>query len=417
MRIVLVPLLLVSTCAPLLGQAAAPTPDRRFSDRLAASRSTLSLGAGSFSGSGAAVLDEALAHAKYVLIGEDHGTREIAEFTSIVCDRLGPVGLSAYAVEAGPLGASMVSDTLQAPERLQREAALQQKYLDSVAFLNLRQENDLAAHCRASAKGDFAFWGLDQELMGAAGLIFDRILSTPLSQAAKAAVEALVGEEKADTQKALQTGDPSQLFVLAASDAELENARQLIHASGSGEARRLIDQLIESHQIYFKDQHGLPGSNRQRALLMKANLQNDLGRANDSVRSGKMLFKFGDWHLYKGLNPLLQLDLGNFIAEKADGEGAQSLHIIILGAKGSHLGFAGYGKPYAAQDFELVKDDDYAFMKPFLDSPITDGWSLYDLRNLRHTAVGKLSNDMERLIYGYDLLVVIPKVNASEQIH
>jgi hypothetical protein len=31
--------------------------------------------------------------------------------------------------------------------------------------------------------------------------------------------------------------------------------------------------------------------------------------------------------------------LGNFVAELADGQGVQSLHILVLGARGTHAGF------------------------------------------------------------------------------
>lgn len=56
----------------------------------------------------------------------------------------------------------------------------------------------------------------------------------------------------------------------------------------------------------------------------------------------RVLLKFGDWHVYKGINPLRQRDLGNFVAELADGRNGASLHILVLGAKGTHALYAGY---------------------------------------------------------------------------
>ncbi len=413
MRIVLC-LLMVVICTPF---SKAQVQDEPFTKRLVESRYTLQISAGSFTGTGAPVLADALSKARYIMIGEDHGTREIPQFTQAVCDQLAPQGLTAYAVEAGPLAASTTAATLNSPERLQIAARIQQQYPDSIAFLNLKEENDLAAHCRAAVKGEFALWGLDQEFLGSFGLILNHILKTPLPPAAKAAVESLAREEKIDAGKAMQSGDPGQLFMFSVSGSELENARKLIQSGGNTEAQHLINQLMQSYQIYFKNHQRLPDSNTQRARLMKSNLQDYLGNADSHIRSGKMLFKFGDWHMYRGLNPLLQLDLGNFLSEKADGEGVQALNIIVLGAKGSHLGYAGYGKPYAPETFEMVKDKDYVFMKPFFDAATPDSWALYDLRKFRHTSIGKLSNNMERLVYGFDLLIVIPEVTPSAQIH
>ena len=100
----------------------------------------------------------------------------------------------------------------------------------------------------------------------------------------------------------------------------------------------------------------------------------------------------------------------------ADGEGSSSLHIIILGAKGSHLGYAGQGKPYQPQLFNLVKDLDYTFMKPFFDTQVAKGWTLYDLRKLRFAKLGRLDEDTRRLIHGYDLMIAIPEVSPAIEI-
>ncbi len=408
----IVPLiLLVCFCS-----STAPAQDPRFTEGLQDSRYDLHLENGMVSGSGADVLNDALSSAKYVLVGEDHGTKEVPLFVQAICNKLGPQGLTAYAVESGPLAASMVAATLGSPNRVKAEAAIQRQYPDSIAFLNMREENDLAAHCRATARGKFELWGLDQEFMGSSGLILDRILQTHPTPPVESIVRKLIQENAAASQKAMESRDPNQLLMMTVPDAELEDARKAIMQGGSAEAKRLIEQLIQSHQIYVEDSKGMPVSNRQRALLMKTNLSYDLSHTDESIRAGKMLIKFGDWHLYKGRNVLQQLDLGNFLSEKADGEGASSLHVMVLGAKGGHLGYAGYGKPYAPQQSELIADENYKFMKPFIDGQEANGWTLYDLRKLRSTRLGKLDVDTERLIYGYDLLVVIPQVSSSTQI-
>ena len=79
-----------------------------FEKKLRGVRFDLRVDNGKFSGSAAAVLEGAIAHAQYVLIGEDHITREIPQFTTIVCDVMARQGLSAMAVEAGPQVAGFV---------------------------------------------------------------------------------------------------------------------------------------------------------------------------------------------------------------------------------------------------------------------------------------------------------------------
>jgi hypothetical protein len=115
-----------------------------FAGKLHEVRFELHVENGRFSGNGAPVLQRAIAEAKYVLIGEDHITHEIPQFTTVVCDVMGR-DLSAMAVESGPKAAEFVSRTLGGPTRLKKMATLLHRYPDSVAFLNIREENDLAA--------------------------------------------------------------------------------------------------------------------------------------------------------------------------------------------------------------------------------------------------------------------------------
>jgi hypothetical protein len=157
---------------------------------------------------------------------------------------------------------------------------------------------------------------------------------------------------------------------------------------------------------------GSPDSNTQRAQFMKQNLQKDL----DAAPRQRVLLKFGDWHLYKGFNPLHQRDLGNYVAEIADGEGSSSLHICVLGAKGTHVGFGGYNRPEKLEPFVLTDDSDYRWIKPAMENQVPNAWTLYDLRSLRFQKLANLDQDMERLIYGYDLLVIIPELTPASVI-
>jgi hypothetical protein len=112
--------------------------------------------------------------------------------------------------------------------------------------------------------------------------------------------------------------------------------------------------------------------------------------------------------------------MGNFVTELADGQGGSSLHIAILGAKGSQLRFAGIGRPYQPGDFNLAedKDSDFLFLKPMFDNLESEGWTMFDLRGLRKgfRTLEPVDEEMERIIFGYDLLVLIPNATPSKQI-
>ncbi|MBO0910650.1 MAG: hypothetical protein J2P13_02560, partial [Acidobacteria bacterium] len=279
-----------------------------FEQNLREVRFALHIENGNYAGPGAQVLKDAVDGARYVLVGEDHITREIPQFTAILCNEMARRGLSAMAVEAGPQAAKFVSSSFGKPDRLERMAALNRTYPDSAAFLNIRQENDLAEDCsQVAARSGFHLWGLDQEFVGSAGWLLDQILATHLKPASAAAIARLKEEEKAAAARARKTGDPSVLFLWVVPDRELNEVAALLDREGNREASELFEELMESHEIYVKNAQGSPGSNSLRARLLKQNLRRDLEAAGDTGHQ-RVLLKFGDWHLYKGLNPLHQRD-------------------------------------------------------------------------------------------------------------
>src|SRR5215472_5508069 len=110
--------------------------------RLREARYDLQIENGHFAGSAALVLEKAIGEARYVLIGEDHLTREVPEFTTGVCNVMGQTGFSAMVLEVSPEAADFMSASLGKPDRISRMATLLHRYPDSIAFLNMRQEND-----------------------------------------------------------------------------------------------------------------------------------------------------------------------------------------------------------------------------------------------------------------------------------
>ncbi len=380
----------VSICS----QTAPVTPGMQspsFEEKLREVRLDLHVGTDGFSGTAAPVLEKAIADANYVLIGEDHLAHEIPQFASAVCDLMGKQGPLSLAEEVGPLAAKFVSDSLDQPDRIARMAALQQRFPDSVAFVNVVEENDLVEHAASVAKSHgFQFWGLDQEFLGSAGWLLQQIADTHLAPAAAGAIARLQAEEEDDRGVAYSSGDPAKLFLFAASDTELSAAGELLHAGGRPEANALFDELLESRKIYIENRRSPSQSNQLRARLLKSNLRQHLETAFTTGQRGKVLVKFGDWHLYKGVNPLHQRDLGNWIAEWADGRGETSLHICVLGAKGTHLLYGGYQRPPKTERFVMAEDPYYQWLKPAVDNQVPGAWTLYDLRRLRYQNPGSI---------------------------
>ena len=410
-------------CAAALTLTPALAQENKFAERLLQNRYQIELQEGRLAGTGLPVLQKALAGAQFVLIGEDHGIAQIPQFAGAVCDLIGSQGFRTMAVETGPLAANELQHWIAADSGRASLIDFETKFPETIAFYNFQEEYDLLTHCARDAQGgNFRLWGLDQELMGASGLILTRILETHPGQQAADEAQRLLQKNNDAHAAAVKSGSPGDIFMMTTSDDELNNLKDLLHKEGNPASQALIEALIKSRDIYQKNMNGSGyESNRERALLMKSNFVTDYKQAVQADGAPpKVLLKFGAWHMYKGINPLRNNDMGNFVTELADGQGATSLHIAILGVKGSQLRFAGIGRPYQPGDFNLAedKDSDFLFLKPMFDNLESAGWTMFDLRGLRKgfQSLEPVDKEMERIIFGYDLLVLIPNATPSKQI-
>ncbi|WP_317202764.1 hypothetical protein [Janthinobacterium sp.] len=397
-----------------LGFADPAAADTAVLDKLKANRLAITLDKGTLSGPGAAPLLQASRQAQYVLLGEDHGIAEIAQFSSAYFNALTPAGFTTLVTENGPAVTSALEGMLKRADAVAAIARFDAAYPDSIAFYNMRQEAEMLAGFARAAGPRFQHWGIDQEFLGAAKYLITLMLTQPVNPAARAKLEALRQMEAVAYQKAAATGNPFEYLMLSASTEELASLRPLLAGPKEQTALCLLDALLESRAIYQKNGSQVPGdgdlSNRMRSALFKRTLAPRLG-----VQEQKLVVKVGAYHAYKGNNPLNNRDIGNFLAERAEGQGHTSLHLIVLAAKGKQLRFAGTGKPYQPVPIEL---DSSAF-KLLASAGASDGsWSLFDLRSLRPGSRKLAAGDIEvfNLINGYDFALIIPEGSASAQL-
>jgi hypothetical protein len=139
-----------------------------------------------------------------------------------------------------------------------------------------------------------------------------------------------------------------------------------------------------------------------------------MNQSPPSERAGKIIVKFGDSHLFKGMNDNHNLNLGNYIAEAAQMEGQGSLHICVLGAGGKTSAFTKYGQPTQIQPDSATSDPTFSWMEPFRAAQLPGQWTLYDLRALRYKPLGPLDSGLRRMLDGYDFLVIVPEFTPAE---
>jgi hypothetical protein len=157
-------------------------------------------------------------------------------------------------------------------------------------------------------------------------------------------------------------------------------------------------------------------SNRQRARLMKGAFLDNLGAAANADQAlPKVLLKLGAYHVYRGVNPLHSSELGNLVAEVAEGHKLLATNLLALGVKGQQLRVTGVARPPAPAALDLATDPDLGFLAPLLAAQLANTWTLYDLRALRLSfgKLGKVDPELERLIFGFDFVVLVPDPRPS----
>lgn len=398
---------IVALAAICAAQAAPATLEQQ----LAANRSDIGVENGQLAGGGASVLAAALRDAQFVFLGEDHGIAQVAQFADALYTHLQPLGFHTLALEVGPYTAAELNRTLAGAAAEEQHRRFLQQHAMTVPFYNTREEYSFLEHARALSGSRFRIIGFDQELMGASGLLLEEVERQKLTPALRGRVERLRQDERKAEADAKSTGNPMQLFMMTAPAEELTSLEQELQKAKLG-ARPIINLLASRHiyELFGSDGYR---SNVERSLLMRRYF-------HEAYREGeKVMLKAGGEHAFKGINPLRNRDLGNHIAEQAEGRGQSSVHIIMLGGGGEQLMFAGAGAPMKPSPITVdSRDSQLTQFKPIIDEALRhDGWSLFDLRPLR-AMIRKLKPDaeMERIVLGFDFAVIVPQAKASQEI-
>lgn len=408
--------ILASLAMPVLS---ADTP-LSLPDRLAALRTTIAIDHGKMVGTGAATLISAGLESQFVLIGEDHGIAEIAHFSAAYFEELANQGFTTLIIENGPTVADALEKTLKADTGVAGIAAFNKAYPVATAFYKWQAEAQFLARIAKAAGPSFHLVGMDQELMGASKYLLDQMAEQPLGPLAKSKVEAFRKLESDDYRRASESGDPRELFMVKIKEEELVALQKLLTTPKEMPALAMLNSLLESRSIYTKNMTPGQGysSNIQRARLMKQYVTSHLTLAP----AQRMLLKAGAVHVFRGYNPLGagSREIGNYLAEYAEGHGQKSLHVLVLASKGKQAQFAGIGRASATTEIEKVdtKSSMAGVLPFFAAAKEHKDWSLFDVRPLLGSAKSLANGDssVQGMIQGYDFVLVIPEGNATSDL-
>lgn len=355
---------------------------------------------GQLTGVGAKFLEKASEPSQFVLIGEQHRSREIPLFTEALFALLQRRhGFNHLALEQDPLAAMIASGPARGDIR--KIARYARRYPDAFTF-NTDQELDLIASAGRARGASEPVWGLDQTF--GAIHVLDRLVELAPDASVRRRTARI-----ADEVRRLETGrrQDNSSFMLpdVKKSAAFLSLPEFYRRAPGSEADLLIEQLFKSLDIYRnwwlathenKPTRWAQSSDREenmKALFMLR--YRAAQRAGE--REPKVVVKAGHYHAIRGENWSDLPSLGDFLAQFAKANRRTSFHLAV------------WNNNDRPGDFEILsKDRDFGAL---FRSASARRWTIIDFRPLRARAYADqlpgLTPELKKVLFGFDAALLI----------
>ena len=332
---------------------------------------------------------------EHIMIGEDHFTNEIPAFTKAIFDA---ARFENFYIEVDPYTTRIIErsiNELNGNELI----SFNKNYSDLFSFYAKQPEYELLHHI---VKSGTRLLGSDQIVMFSDRVIFDDLLRKTDNQQAKQIYSYIANSSKAHLEAFLKNPQKNPMFMMTPDfSAQLEKLSELNLSDHEGQ---LIKDLQLSKEIYTTQSH------KKRVRLIMNGVMNDI----DHWKNGKTLFKYGANHLTRGESFLHTYDIGNLVANITESDFKDTYHIMVVGQNGEQ------GSPFRGFPPRKVDSQNgfyLSYLQPFFKVLKNNEWYVFDMRPLRKEVLrNNLTIDnlnLERVIRGFDLLIIIPEVSAA----
>jgi hypothetical protein len=422
----MVPAIVRRTAAFLfVGTATLQAQDTSFVKVLKSNSAPFTIEGGHLKGAGAEALTRAAQDNQFMMVGEDHGIRELPEFVGALFEAARPAGYKHLAVEIGPITGRRLETMMRAPDGQKEVDTFLGKYIPfSLPFFFWKEESQMLERVVKSVPGERGVvWGVDQEFIVSPSYMFERLaVIAPSKTARDLATQYAAASAKGD-KSMLATGNPGAVWMVTASDADIARLKSAFAAKPGTEAEEIIRELSVSRDIYRLFNSGTNfESNQKRDDLMKQHFLDAYNAARArGEKMPKAIIKLGANHIFRGPSITGSYEIGSFIPEFAATTGGHSFGILVVVAKGTWNAYRPFGSTEAdkTQKYDPLTTSEYNVfdMKSVLAAASTSDWTFIDLRPVRAMSVNGglrgLDPKARRLISSFDAVVVVPEGHAS----
>ncbi len=389
---------------------------------------------GQLAGAGAEALSRAARENQFIMVGEDHGFREVPEFVGALFAAARPAGYRHLAVEIGPVTGRRLDRMMRAPNAQTGVNAFLGRYTPfTLPFFFWKEESAMLERVVKSVpRTSPVVWGIDQEFIMSPTYMFERLAQLAPSKAARDLATELAALSGREDKQMLATGNPGAVWMVTSTDADVAKLDKAFRAgwpadaesvASHSEADAIIRELAVSRVIYQMFNAGTNyESNQKRDNLMKQHFIDAYRGAQASgEKMPKAIIKLGANHVFRGPSVSGSYEIGSFIPEFAVTTGGTSFGILVVVAKGTWNAFRPFGSDEAdkTQRYDLFASSEYDVfdMKSVVAASSDSSWTLIDLRPVRALSQnGKLKGldpKARRLLASFDAVVMVPEGHAS----
>jgi len=350
-------------------------------------------------GQGADILQKRIAASQFFILGEQHYSAKISEFTNAIIPVLANQNYKYFIAEIGPTSATKITNLISQEGSLYGFNTQINNLVGEipVPFFDGKEDETFL---KSAINNGFEIWGIDQEYFVAQVFLIDEIYNLSSNKAAlQSAYESVKEYLIKETKKGVKE-ERYKLFTELLNSPLVKSFFEATDTTNSS-VQKIISDLIDSWEVYrLREVKDYYSSLHKRLDIMQSNFTTYYNKALAHDPLPKAIIKIGGKHASQGRSLDNIFDVGNFAMEIANFNRKKSTTVLMIPSA--------YLNEDGSADNNIDQEDE-AFLRPLVDSA-NGRWTLIDLKKIEEFS-WKNKIEFESLkdyMYRFDYLIITP---------
>ncbi|PXX98775.1 hypothetical protein DF185_15465 [Marinifilum breve] len=356
-------------------------------------------------GEGFEILKNQIKNSQFVVLGEEHFSARVSEFTNAIVPALTKNDFKYFAAEIGANSAKVMSELIKEKHSLYDFNTRINNLVGEVPVPFFDGKED-EVFLKAFMENEFELWGIDQEYFTSQVFLLDKLFL--LSENSKR-LNSLYTVAKDFAISATKKSIQDRKYKLSVSLLHSDEINDFFNAldRSNFEINKIIDDLKKSWEVYKAfDENEQYYNIHKRLHIMQENFTEYYRKSMEVEALPKVFVKIGGVHASKGRSHHNIYDIGNFIMELANFNQQKSTHILIFPS--AHINQEG-------KISSNIDEADETLFSSIVDFK-SEMWTLIDLKSIEKSSwKNKIeSESLKDYMYRFDYMILTPASKQTE---